>query len=298
MSEEAVTERLLAVYDSLPARHRLAARWIIDHPNDVALLSMREQAKRVGVPPATMTRLAQRLGFDGFDALKAMYAETLRGRPDHFAGRTVRLLERRAVDGDAAFTSDVLAGLAGHLRALSEADTLSAIARAADLVVERERLFCIGARSSFAGAHLGAYLLSLVGERAVLVDGAGAVGLDTLRDVGPTDALLALTIAPYTQVTVDAVAFAREHGADVIAITDSAVSPIARQATVSILVPTDTPSFLQTVAPAIIVVECIAALVAARRGQKAVSAIAAAEAHLDRFGSYYRDRVGKGHDRD
>lgn len=294
MSDAPIAERLLAIFDDLPAQHRVAARWLLDHPDDVALLSMREQAKRVGVPPATMTRLAQRLGYEGFDELKEVYVASLRGRSDHFAGRTEKLLQRRALDGDAAFTSDLLAGLAGHLKLLSSLDTLTAVAKAADIVVERDRLFCIGARSSFSSAHLGAYLLSLIGERTILVDGAGAIGLDTLRDIGPRDALLALTIAPYTRVTVEAVAFARERGASIIAITDSTVSPIARQATATIIVPTSTPSFLQTVVPALIVVECIAALVAARRGKKAVSAIAAAEAHLERFGSYYTDKTSKG----
>jgi DNA-binding MurR/RpiR family transcriptional regulator len=289
MPDAPIAERILAIFDDLPAQHRLAARWLLDHPDDVALLSMREQAKRIGVPPATMTRLAQRLGFDGFDGLKEIYVAFLRGRPDHFADRTEKLLRRRTLDGDAAFTSDLLSGLTGHLKSLSTPETLAAIAKAADIVVERGRLFCIGARSSFSGAHLAAYLLSLIGEHTVLVDGAGAVGLDTLRDIGPGDALLALTIAPYTRVTVEAVAFARERGASIIAITDSAVSPIARKATATIIVPTATPSFLQTVAPALIVVESIAALVAARRGMKAVSAIAEAEAHLERFGSYYAD---------
>ncbi len=294
MSETPIAGRLLAIFDDLPAQQRVAARWLLDHPDDVALLSMREQAKRVGVPPATMTRLAQRLGYDGFDALKEVYVTSLRGRSDHFVNRTEKLLQRRALDGDVAFTSDLLAGLAGHLKLLSSTETLTAIARAADIVVEQDRLFCIGARSSFSSAHLGAYLLSLIGERTVLVDGAGAIGLDTLRDIGPGDALLALTISPYTRVTVEAVAFARERGASIIAITDSPVSPIARQATATIIVPTSTPSFLQTVAPALIVVESIAALVAARRGKRAVSAIAAAEAHLERFGSYYTDKSSKG----
>ena len=294
MSESAVTSRLLDLFDALPTQHRVAARWMLDNPEDVALLSMREQAKRAGVPPATMTRLAQRLGFDGFDGLREVYATSMRGRPDHFVGRTQELQARRALDGDAAFTSDMLAGMAGHVKMLSSDAMLAAIARAADLVVESERLFTMGVRSCFSAMHLGAYLLSMIGEKTVLVDGAGAVGLDRLRDIGAGDVLMALSIEPYTRIMVEAVAAARERDAAIIAITDSVVSPIARQADVVIVIPTSTPSFLQTVAPALIVVECIAALVAARRGQKAVAAIADAEAHLERFGSYVSDKSPKG----
>jgi DNA-binding MurR/RpiR family transcriptional regulator len=149
-------------------------------------------------------------------------------------------------------------------------------------------------RGGNTGAYLGAYLLSLVGEQTVLIDGAGSVGLDRLRDIGRRDAILALTIKPYTRITVEAVAFAAERGAAVIALTDSLVSPIAKDAAACIIVPTSTPSFIQTVAPALIIVECMAALVAARRGKRAVNSIAEAESHLERFGSYVSDRPARG----
>jgi DNA-binding MurR/RpiR family transcriptional regulator len=294
MQEIGITARLLDAFEDLPAQHRAAARWMLDNPEDVALLSMREQAKRAGVPAATMTRLAQRLGFDGFDGLRETYAASLRGRPDHFAARAEKLLTRQGLDGDAALASDMLVGLAGHLKSLSSAETLEAVACAADIIVERDRLFCVAARSGFTGAYLGAYLLSLVGEQTVLIDGAGSLGLDRLRDIGPLDAILALTIKPYTRITVEAVSFAAERGAAVIALTDSPVSPIAKDAAVCIIVPASTPSFIQTVAPALIIVECMAALVAARRGKRAVSAIAEAESHLERFGSYVSDKPVKG----
>ena len=83
--------------------------------------------------------------------------------------------------------------------------------------------------------------------------------------------------------------FAAERGATIIAITDSRASPIARLAREAIIVPIHTPSFLQTMTPAFIVVECLAALVAAKRGNAAVKAIEAVEAHLNRFGSYMTD---------
>lgn len=286
--ETVVRDKILAIFEELPPRFRSAARWVLDHPEDVALLSMREQAKRVGVPPATMTRLAQRLGYPGYEALRAVSSSALRQRSG-FSGRTADLLARRQLDGDEALTSDLLAGLAGHLRELSAPETLKAIAQAADVIASHDRLFCIGARSSYASAHLGAYLLSLIGGKTILVDGAGVTGLDHLQGIGARDALLAVTIAPYTRITVEAAVYAREKGARIIAITDSFGSPIARLAATSVVVPTSTPSFLQTVAPGLIVVECIAALVAARRGNMAVEAMAASETHLARFGSYYDD---------
>ncbi|MFM9709770.1 MurR/RpiR family transcriptional regulator, partial [Streptomyces galilaeus] len=84
-----------ALFDDLPQQLQAAARWVLDHPADVALLSMRDQARRAGVPPVTLTRLAKRLGFAGFDEMKALYAQSMRGRPDNFRDRAEELVARR-----------------------------------------------------------------------------------------------------------------------------------------------------------------------------------------------------------
>src|SRR5690554_2486261 len=88
-------QQLLALYEDLPAQLRAGAHWVIEHPNEVALLSMRDQAKRAGVPPTTMTRLAKRLGFEGYDDMRALYAEQLLRSTGGFAEKAGELRERR-----------------------------------------------------------------------------------------------------------------------------------------------------------------------------------------------------------
>ncbi len=281
-----VEDRLLSAFDDLPPQLQTAARWLLDHRDDVAFLSMREVARCAAVAPATMTRLAQRLGYEGFGGLRELFADAVRARAVPFRERAEGLTARRDLDGDSALFADTLAVISAHLRALSEPETQAAIVQAADILQQCERAYWVGARSGFAPMHLGAYLLSLIGEKTRLLDLAGGIGLDALVDLTSDDALVALTIAPYTVTTVEAVAFAAERGARVIALTDSRTSPIARNASVTLIVPTETPSFLHTMTPAFLVVECLAALVAARRGQRTIDAIARAEVLLDRLGIY------------
>src|SRR5687767_13438623 len=103
-------ERITSEYEALPKRLQTVARWVLEHPKDVALLSTREQARRVGVPPATMTRFAQRLGFPGHDAIRQAHAEHVR-RQD-FAGDFSRKAEamaaRRRARGEAGLAQEVI----------------------------------------------------------------------------------------------------------------------------------------------------------------------------------------------
>jgi DNA-binding MurR/RpiR family transcriptional regulator len=70
----------------------------------------------------------------------------------------------------------------------------------------------------------------------------------------------------------------------VVALTDSAVSPLARIAAASILVATESPSFFHTMTPLLAVAEILAALVAGRGGNKALAALEHTEAQLSTFG--------------
>jgi len=286
--------RLKASFADLSPQLREAARWVIDHPADVALLSTREQARRAGVTPATMTRLAQRLGLSGYDGVRALHADAVRRRPESYRGRAEELLERRASEGDPALIQDIFAALTQHLQNLASGDAVRQLAVAADRIAAADRVFCIGMRSSFAVAYVFHYVRSLFGSKSVLVDGSGGSGLDALRTIGNGDVLLAISVRPYVQQTIDAATYAGDRRAHVIALTDSELSPLAAVSNHVIVVGTETPSFFHTMAPAFAAVECLAALVAARRGPDALAALEASERQLSAFGIYHQPRRGQG----
>ena len=278
--------RLRSGFDGLSPQLREAARWVIDHPADVALLSTREQARRAGVTPATMTRLAQHFGLPGYDRVRQLHADAVRRQPETYRGRAEELLVRRDREGDAGLVHDILAALSQHLHDLSSGEAVGRFARAADLVAAASHVFCLGLRSSYAVAYIFHYVRSLFGANSVLVDGSGAVGVDVMRDIGEQDVLLAISVSPYVRHTIDAAQFAKARDARIVAVTDSEMSPLARLADASVLVRTETPSFFHTMAPAFAAVECLAALVAARRGPEALAALEASERQLAAFGTY------------
>ncbi|WP_394889960.1 MurR/RpiR family transcriptional regulator [Mesorhizobium sp. AaZ16] len=267
-------------YELFPPQMKVAARWLLDHPTEVALLSMREQARRAGVTPATLTRLGKRLGFDGFDGLKQRFADSIRGRPKSIDGRAEKVLALPEAEGDGALIGDTIDTIHGHLRELAQPSAIAALAAAADLMMESRQIFCIGFRSSFPAAYLMHHVGSLLGSSMVLIDGIGGTANDALRSVGPGDILLAVTVSPYTRYTIQAAEFVVSRGAKLIALTDSELSPIGKLSEIVIRVRTETPSFLRTMTPTFAAAECLVELIAAKRGRRALEALAANDAHL------------------
>ncbi|PTN48579.1 MurR/RpiR family transcriptional regulator, partial [Achromobacter xylosoxidans] len=127
-------------------------------------------------------------------------------------------------------------------------------------------------------------------DKVTLLSGVGGTLADELRRIGPDDALVAFSQAPYAQAAVTAVEFARERGAGVVAVTDSAVSPIAPGAKALLLVANDTPSLFPSVVPALSIAQTLAAMLVAHSGEESLREIGNSEAQLQRFGVYAEKR--------
>jgi DNA-binding MurR/RpiR family transcriptional regulator len=286
MLEPAFRSRLLEAYDAMPRQLRAAAQWVLDNPRDVALLSMREQAKRAGVTPASMTRLAQRMGFDGFEGLRALYAERLRRGETEFSGRAEALVARRRKGGDGVLAFDLAETLERHMAALCRPDALDAVTAVAARLAGARRIHVLGYRSSYPVACHFAYVYGLAGGSVRLLDGPGGTGPDALREARKGDALLAVSVKPYTRAAIELVDYAVSMGLDVVAITDSIVSPLMARALAAIVVPTESPSFFHTMTPAFAVAEALAAMLAASSGERALAAVRAMERQFENLSTH------------
>ena len=277
-------------FDAMPAQIRAAARYVLENPRDVALLSMREQARRAGVQPATMMRLARQLGFDGYEALRELHADTLREAPTGFAGKAGDHLTRQERGGDEDLASAMLGMLGAQLGGLAAARPLAAFAGAAQALASARRIHCLGLRASHPVAWHLHYALTLIGRPSVLLDGIAAIGADALVDAAPGEVMVAVSLQPYTRLTLELAEHAASRGLSILAITDSEVAPLARISRHHLVVPTASPSFLHAVTPAFAAAEVLAALVAGHDGEKALAALRRADAHLAALGTHLTRR--------
>jgi DNA-binding MurR/RpiR family transcriptional regulator len=293
MDPAPLTDRIVEAFDDMPAQLQAAARYVLDRPRDVALLSMREQARQAGVRPATMTRFAKRLGLDGYDAVRVLYAEAVRSGGLGFAGKAGLQVMSQRLKGDRALAAEMAESCAAQIMHLTEPDALDRLTEAAKLLVAARRIYCLGLRSSHAIAWQFYYVLSLLEEKTVLLDGAAAIGTDRIRLATRQDVLLVASVLPYTRATIETARYAAGRGVPIVAITDSEVSPLASIAAQGILVATDSPSFLHTLTPGFAAAEILAALVAGRGGQKSMAALKRTEEQLSAFRVHWTSRNAK-----
>lgn len=248
MSPSTLSHLLSEQIGHMPFQLQIAARFVLSHPKDVALMSMRRQARAAGVSHSTMKRLADWLGFEAYDELRGVYANVLGDSDGVSADLNGHLAQAISVDGN----SILLPGesIPSNVQECEKQQV------AVDILARARRLYSVGFRTELSVVSHFAYVLASFGRCVIQID-AEEIGLTPLRQAGPGDVMLAISTAPYARSTIGVARFAARRGIDVVAITDSCDSPLARFAQESVIVPPASHSFFQSIAPAIATVETI-----------------------------------------
>lgn len=279
-----VEERIEREFDALSPELQRAARWVRQHGATLALNSMRASARHAGVTPATMTRLAQRLGFDGFEALRAPFVARLAaGQPSatpvrprsgrrHALPETLHELNRLQ-------QANVAAALT--LNSPAEIDAV------ADALLEARRVFFLGMRVSHGVAFQMHYAYSLLADNGSLISNIGGTLSDQMEQVREGTLLFAVSQSPYTRDTVQAVALARSQGAEVLALTDGSLSPIARDAKHVLLFGSASNAYLHSTSGALALIEALLVAIVRRGGERVHKYLMARQLRLQAERAYW-----------
>ena len=262
----------------LPPRLREAGRFLSHHEFDAATRSMRDLAAAAGVTPASFTRLAQALGFTGWDALRDALIEARRPPPEApFSGRLEPGADDPTLLADAALRADA-AGL-------GRADP-AAVARAAAALHAAPAAWVAGFRSCRGVAELLAYQLRLFRPGAVhIVGGSGPEDLD-FGAFRPGDAAVVLGFAPYSWASVRTARAARAAGCTLLAVADTPEAPIAEGADHLLLFAADGPGFFPSLTGAASLVQALAAAAFTLGGEPARLRLRETEARLAAHSQY------------
>jgi len=283
---DALTQRLQTDYATMSPQFQIAARFVLDHPDDIALVSMRELATRAGVKPATLVRLSQSLGYEGWAGLKEVFVKALQRGPKAYAEQAKLVVRSRNPKGMAEKT--VLAQ-SHNIQALITQNE-ERLPQALDLIVKAKRVFVAGFRASYAAAFSFHYLYRLFRPSVTMLrSDAGTLEVE-LRTLGPGDIVVLIGFAPYSHEVVRVYEAARAANSKVLAICDSLVAPIALEADQVLLFNTDVPSFFPSSSASVALVELLVEQLLVKTGKRAVSGIEEAEKQLHQTGAYWHQK--------
>lgn len=290
MTPQDVLAALEQRFPDLSPELQRAARWVQQHSAALGLQSMRTSAREAGVAPTTMARLAQTLGFEGFEALRQPFKQALAQAAVHDGGFAVRARAQQRGGGSVERLQEAQ-GV--NVQSWVHLNTTLALDEAADQVLSSNQVLFLGLRASHGIAHHLHYTSQLLrGQVRLAHDGAGAME-DQVADLRPGDLLVAVSQAPYTRRTVELAQRAHDAGVPVLALTDHAWSPLARLARHTLLFRADSPSFFQSMTGAQALAEALVSRIVTRGGADVLDRLTQRQAQLQEQRTYWEKPLRK-----
>lgn len=226
MGENDIFHLLSREYFQFTSAEKRVADFIISNGTRAQTMSISELAEATGVAEATISRFCRRLNFNGFAAFKLAIAASEASRANFSNPLTGEVTHEDTIPS----LAHKLAG--ASMDAIQETETLvrpSAIQSAADILLQADKVLCMGQGGSMLIAREAAHLFSTVSNKFWPVEDSHlqAIAASTMES---SDVLFFFSYSGSTRDVLEIAAIARERGAKVVLVTRFPNSPGAQQA--------------------------------------------------------------------
>jgi DNA-binding MurR/RpiR family transcriptional regulator len=238
----------------LSAKRQEIIRPILEHPRDYVLLSVRAMAKRLKTDPATVVRIVRGLGF-------ASYRDFQRHLHDlsiAFATSLDTMQSAGKVTSMPAYVRDALEHDLKNLHGLKNSLDATRLVSLAKRFYDARRIVLLAGDLAAILADYLEYQITLLGLPVFTGTSAGRIA-HLVRTVNKTDLVLAISFRRGLRQTVEGVHLAKARSAYCVGITDTYISPLARECDEVFLASVDSTSFGASYAAPVALVNAILA---------------------------------------
>jgi len=242
---------------------RKLASYVLENPNDVGVSTVREIADAAQVTPNTVVRLAQAVGYEGYDDFRAPFRAAIRQGAAEFPDRA-RWLQGVAQSGDwGALYADMVGSALRNIEETFAGIDADLLRRAAERIWTSRRVYTLGVGVNNANARNFTYLASTGMVDFHAIPRPGSTATDDLAWADARDVVIAITCKPYRTEVVEAVNAARAQGVCVVGISDSPASPIIVDADYGFVIASETPQFFPSSVATVALLETLLSFIIA-----------------------------------
>jgi DNA-binding MurR/RpiR family transcriptional regulator len=225
-----VSERIGHHRDQLSPAERQVAEVVLRDPQSVAFGTVAQVAAAADTSGASVVRLAARLGYRGFSELQGAVQAAI---GQQLGPAVERIRSERGSD----VVSRTLRAELSNLQRTLEGTDPDAFARAVALLADEGRPVRVLAGDAEAGiGAMCASLLSMLRDDVAQVGGSDAAVVRQLVPLTEGTVVVAIDLRRYERWVVENARRAVAGGAQLVAVTDSVLSPLAAEASVTLTV--------------------------------------------------------------
>jgi len=267
---------------------RSIAVYVLSHYDKAAYLTASRLGAIVGVSESTVVRFAVELGFSGYPDFQAALQKLVRNRLTSVQRMEVT---NNLIGEDEVLDKVLLSDMEKIRKTLEEIDHVS-FESAVSAIAEAKNIYIIGVRSSSFLAGFLNYSLRMIFDQVRFVQTtSGSEMFEQIMSIGEGDVMIAISFPRYSTRIINAVEYARGKGADVVALTDSELSPIASYANQLLIAHSDMASFVDSLSAPLSIINALVVAVARKKQDEISERLRILEEVWDRYDVYDK----KGH---
>ena len=245
--------------------HKKLAQYIAENYDKAAFMTASKLGEKVGVSESTVVRFATEMGFKGYPELQKELQHMIKSK----LTAVQRMEVSSTLIGEHGAIQKVLTGDMELIRDTLENVSESEFSKAVETINNAKRIYILGVRSSAALASFLYFYFNPVFENVVLVDTSSASEMfEQMFRISEDDVCVAISFPRYSKQTINALRFINDRGTKIIALTDSADSPIAEYADTLLVAKSDMVSVVDSlVAPLSLINALIVAVTFSKRDE-------------------------------
>lgn len=281
----------MAIKTQMPAfskGQKLIASYILDHYEKAAYMTASKLGNLVGVSESTVVRFANELGFEGYPEFQHSLQELIR----NMLTSIQRIEVTNDLIGDGDVLDKVLISDAERIKHTLESVNRQSFNEAVDKIVSANNIYIIGVRSSSSLAGFLHFNLRMVFDNIRFVQStSGSDMFEQIMHLRPDDTMIAVSFPRYSKRIINAVEYAHEVGANVIAITDSEMSPMAQYADELLTAESDMVSYVDSLVAPLSIINAIIVAVSRKCPDKFRDQLRKLENIWDEYDVYNKDKL-------
>ncbi|MDD6225087.1 MAG: MurR/RpiR family transcriptional regulator [bacterium] len=243
------------------------ALYIVEHYDKAAFMTASKLGETVGVSESTVVRFATEIGYDGYPKLQQAMQEMIRDK--------LTSVQRIEVTSTRIGEEDVLTSILNQdidkIRRTIEETDHEAFISAVEHIVKAKRIYIFGVRSTASLAHFLGYYLELMFDNVrIITTTSHTQTYEQMFRISEDDVFIGISFPRYSNMAVDAMRFARGRGADVIAVTDSMISPLVSNADQVLLARSDMASIVDSLVAPMSLMNALVVAAVLKRKQEVV----------------------------
>jgi len=259
------------------------AEYILLNYDKAAFMTAIKLARFADVSESTVVRFAMELGYEGYPEMRRALQDMIRGK----LTSVQRIKVAKDIMGSRDILMHVLSSDIDLIRQTMDETDSGEFVRAVDAIVAAKNIYILGLRSSsFLADFMGFYFNLIFSNSRVVSESPDTEVFEQIIRLTSEDVLIAISFPRYSRRTIKSMHYARDVGANIIAITDSKASPLVELSNIALCARSDMISFLDTLVAPLSLVNALIVAVSEKAPVDLYAKFERLESIWDEYGVY------------